>query len=236
VGILDMKAKRILIVDDERAIRDMIAFGLLRAGFEVQQAPDAEAALTRMAESRFDLLLVDWMLPGMNGLDLLVLLRKSTAHQGIPVMMLTARIAENDKVAALDHGADDYLTKPFALQELLARVRAVLRRHERLELSERSIIEAGGLSLDVGNQQVTIDGRIVALRPAEYRLLSFLMSHPEKVYSREQLLSVQGEGERKLRNVDVQVRRLRHALEQAFCDRFIQTVHSAGYRFSTRGH
>jgi two-component system, OmpR family, phosphate regulon response regulator PhoB len=229
-----MNTKRILIVDDECAIREMIAFSLQRAGFEAHEASDAEAALDRMAEAPFDLLLVDWMLPGMSGLDLLIRLRKATVRPGVPVVMLTARTSERDKVAALDHGADDYLTKPFALRELLARVRAVLRRRGEPNSAERNVIEAAELSVDLGNRQVSVGGRVVALRPAEYRLLLFLMSHPERVYTREQLLSAQGERDRNLRNVDVQVRRLRHALEQFSCDRFIQTVHSAGYRFSTR--
>ena len=215
-----------------RAIREMIAFGLLRAGFDVHQAPDAEAALAGMFRTRVDLLLVDWMLSGMNGLDLLIHVRTRGMDPRLPIIMLSARVAEDDKVTALNHGADDYITKPFALRELLARVRAVMRRHP----TAAGFMEADGLSVDTDRKHVSVDGRAVSLRPAEYLLLSLLMSHRERVFSREQLLGLMGalHTDRGRRNVNVHVRRLRHALEPFECDRFIQTVHGSGYRFSIR--
>ncbi|HLS80205.1 MAG TPA: phosphate regulon transcriptional regulator PhoB [Steroidobacter sp.] len=229
-----MTAKQILIVEDERPIREMIAFGLRRAGFEVREAEDAAAARIAIADRRPDLALVDWMLPDTSGLELTRALKRHKATQDVPVIMLTARAEEQDKVAGLDGGADDYVTKPFSQRELLARIKAVLRRTSGVRDSE--LIDAEGLVLDAAAHRVTVGGRTVSLGPTEYRLLSFFMTHAERVYSRAQLLDRVWGGNVYVeeRTVDVHIRRLRKALEAFNYDRFIQTVRGSGYRFSTR--
>ncbi|HWJ06602.1 MAG TPA: response regulator, partial [Steroidobacteraceae bacterium] len=181
-----MTGKQILIVEDEKPIRDMIAFGLRRAGFTVREAEDCSEARSRIADSRPDLLLVDWMLPDQSGLELTRALKRNKETQDLPVIMLTARAEEHDKVAGLEGGADDYVTKPFSPRELLARVQAVLRRTSAGGAG--TMIEAGVLKLDPTSHRVTVDEQTVALGPTEYRLLQFFMEHPERVYSRGQLL------------------------------------------------
>jgi len=226
--------RQILIVEDERPIREMIAFGLRRAGFEVVEAEDCKEARTRMADRRPDLVLVDWMLPDMSGLELTRALKKDKDTKEMPVILLTARAEEQDKVSGLEGGADDYVTKPFSPRELLARINAVLRRSASVGTDE--VIEAGGMALDAAGHRVTIGSRTVPLGPTEYRLLSFFMTHPERVYSRSQLLDRVWGGNVYVeeRTVDVHIRRLRKALEAFDCDKFIQTVRGAGYRFSIR--
>jgi two-component system phosphate regulon response regulator PhoB len=229
-----MTGKQILIVEDEKPIRDMIAFGLRRAGFEVSEAEDCTSARERIADQRPDLLLVDWMLPDQSGLELTRAVKRSRETEDLPVILLTARAEEQDKVSGLDGGADDYMTKPFSPRELLARINAVLRRTSPSGAEES--IEAGGLVLDTASHRVSADGRPVPLGPTEYRLLQFFMEHPERVYTRGQVLDRVWGGNVYVeeRTVDVHIRRLRKALEPFACDGLIQTVRGSGYRFSTR--
>jgi two-component system phosphate regulon response regulator PhoB len=229
-----MAGKQILIVEDEKPIRDMIAFGLRRAGFDVREAEDCMAARASIANQRPDLLLVDWMLPDQSGLDLTRAVKRNKDTEDMPVIMLTARADEHDKVSGLEGGADDYVTKPFSPRELLARINAVLRRSSPAGSGER--VEAGGLVLDTAGHRVTVDGQTVSLGPTEYRLLQFFMEHPERVYSRSQVLDRVWGGNVYVeeRTVDVHIRRLRKALEPFGRDALIQTVRGAGYRFSTR--
>ncbi len=229
-----MADTRILVVEDEQPIRDLIAFGLRRAGCEVALAEHSLAALASIGDRRPDLVLVDWMLPDMSGLELVRTLRRDANTRDIPVVMLTARGEEADKVAGLESGADDYVTKPFSARELVARIHAVLRRSAPVGDSERVDVE--GLSLDQAGHRVTAAGKSVALGPTEYRLLSFLMTHPERVYSRSQLLDRVWGGNVYVeeRTVDVHIRRLRKSLEESGYDRFVQTVRGSGYRFSAQ--
>jgi two-component system phosphate regulon response regulator PhoB len=229
-----MSAKQILVVEDERPIREMIAFGLRRAGFEVREAADARSGRAEVANKLPDLLLVDWMLPDTSGLEFTRALKRDRETRELPVIMLTARAEEGDKVAGLEGGADDYITKPFSPRELLARINAVLRRAMPAEGSERIDIE--GLVLDQSSQRVSSGDRTVSLGPTEYRMLAFFMSHPERVYTREQLLDRVWGGNVYVeeRTIDVHIRRLRKALEEFGYDRLIQTVRGSGYRFSSR--
>jgi two-component system phosphate regulon response regulator PhoB len=226
-----MAARKILIVEDEAPIRQMIAFNLARAGFEVEEAGDCSTARLRIADSRPDLVLVDWMLPDASGLELTRTLRRDEACRDLPIIMLTARAEERDRVMGLDGGADDYVTKPFSQRELLSRINAVLRRAAPAADEERV---AGDLRLDPVSHRVFAGDREISLGPTEYRLLKFLMEHPDRVYSRAQLLDfVWGQNVYvEERTVDVHVRRLRMALEEHGADRYIQTVRGAGYRFS----
>jgi two-component system phosphate regulon response regulator PhoB len=229
-----MTGKQILIVEDEKPIRDMIAFGLKRAGFDVREAEDCSAARASIADSRPDLLLVDWMLPDQSGLELTRAIKRNKDTEDMPVIMLTARADEHDKVTGLEGGADDYVTKPFSPRELLARINAVLRRSGPAGGGE--VIEAGGLTLDTASHRVTAAGQTVSLGPTEYRLLQFFMEHPERVYGRSQVLDRVWGGNVYVeeRTVDVHIRRLRKALEPHGCDGLVQTVRGSGYRFSTR--
>ncbi len=223
--------KRILIVDDERPIRDMVELALRRAGYQCQQAVDTIEARQRMAEKRPDLILLDWMLPGVSGAEFAFTLKKDEATREIPIIMLTARAEEEHKIRGLEAGADDYVTKPFSPRELIARIRAVLRRAAPEE-SDR--LKFHGLRLDARSHRVIADGKQVELGPTEFRLLHFLMSHPDRVYSRAQLLDrVWGENAYiEERTVDVHVRRLRKLLEPYGYNRLVQTVRGTGYRFS----
>jgi two-component system phosphate regulon response regulator PhoB len=229
-----MSAKQILVVEDERPIREMIAFGLRRAGFEVREAADARTGRAEVANKLPDLLLVDWMLPDTSGLEFTRALKRDRETREVPIIMLTARAEEGDKVAGLEGGADDYITKPFSPRELLARINAVLRRAQPTEGTERIDIE--GLVLDQSSQRVSSGERTVALGPTEYRMLAFFMTHPERVYTREQLLDRVWGGNVYVeeRTIDVHIRRLRKALEEFGYDRLIQTVRGSGYRFSAR--
>jgi two-component system, OmpR family, phosphate regulon response regulator PhoB len=226
--------KQVLVVEDERPIREMVAFGLKRAGFEVREAEDSRSARICLADRRPDLVLIDWMLPDMSGLELTRAIKRDRDTRELPVIMLTARAEESDKVAGLEGGADDYITKPFSLRELVARINAVMRRLTPAEDGECVTVE--GLALDQASHRVLADGRTVPLGPTEYRMLQFFMTHPERVYSRDQLLDrVWGGGVYVAeRTIDVHIRRLRKALEDFGYDRLIQTVRGAGYRFSAR--
>jgi two-component system, OmpR family, phosphate regulon response regulator PhoB len=229
-----MTSKQILIVEDEKPIRDMIAFGLRRACFDVREAEDSSGARASIADHRPDLVLVDWMLPDQSGLELTRAVKRNKDTEDLPVIMLTARADEHDKVSGLEGGADDYVTKPFSPRELLARINAVLRRSA--PAGNGGAIEAGGLLLDTASHRVTAGDQTVALGPTEYRLLQFFMEHPERVYSRSQLLDRIWGGNVYVeeRTVDVHIRRLRKALEPFARDALIQTVRGSGYRFSTQ--
>ncbi|UCG73269.1 MAG: phosphate regulon transcriptional regulator PhoB [Chromatiales bacterium] len=226
-----MTARRILVVEDEAAIRQMIAFNLNRAGFDVAEAEDCASARNMIADTRPDLVLIDWMLPDSSGLELTRLLRRDDANRHLPIIMLTARAEEVDKISGLDSGADDYITKPFSPRELLARIGALLRRSVP---AEDEPIVAGDLTINPVSHRVTIGDTEISLGPTEYRLLKFLMTNPDRVYSRSQLLDfVWGQNVFvEERTVDVHVRRLRKALEPFGADKFVQTVRGAGYRFS----
>ena len=223
----------ILIVDDDPAIREMVRLALTGGGYEVQEAGNTLDARQSIVRQTPDLILLDWMLPGQSGFEFARALQRDATHKQIPVIMLTARGQEEDKVAALEAGADDYVAKPFSISELLARIKAVLRRTNRDSGTE--ILEAGTLRLDPATHRVSINNTPLELAPMEYQLLQFFMTHPERVYSREQLIdhvwgtSVYVEE----RTVDVHIRRLRKTLEQSGHDRLIQTVRGTGYRFST---
>ena len=223
----------ILVVEDEPAIQTLVAACLQNAGHQVVRADTAEDAIRRVNEILPDVVLLDWMLPGMSGIQLARRLRGDERTHDLPIIMLTARGEEHDKIAGLDAGADDYLTKPFSPRELLARIKAVLRRRAPQMTSE--IIEIEGLRVDPATHRVTGNGRPLELGPTEFRLLHFFMTHAERVHTRAQLLD-QVWGDHVFveeRTVDVHIRRLRAALESSGHDRLIQTVRGTGYRFST---
>ena len=224
--------KRILIVEDEASIRDMVAFALRKAGMEPVHAADARAAQLAMAEQVPDLILLDWMLPGMSGLDLARRLRKEDLTREIPIIMLPARGEEMDRVNGLEAGVDDYVIKPFSTRELLARIRAVLRRSQGDDGT--GMVEIGGLRIDGPAHRVFAGEEAVPIGPTEYRLLYFFMTHAERVYSRTQLLDHVWGGSVYVeeRTVDVHIRRLRKTLEPWQFDRMVQTVRGTGYRFS----
>ncbi len=228
-----MASNKVLIVEDETPIREMIAFHLARAGFDTLEAADCRRARELLANERPDVALIDWMLPDMSGLELTRTLKRDQQNEDLAIIMLTARAEEHDKVAGLDGGADDYVTKPFSPRELVARIQAVLRRSRS---GDNETISAGVLELDSAGHRVTAQGKEIKLGPTEYRLLQFFMSHPDRVYSRTQLLDrVWGANVYvEERTVDVHVRRLRKALHSENADEYIQTVRGAGYRFSTR--
>jgi two-component system phosphate regulon response regulator PhoB len=223
---------RILVVEDESAIAELISINLRHAGFEVTLAGSATQAQYEIDRVLPDLVVLDWMLPGQSGVALARQWRSTARTKELPVIMLTARAEEGDKIAGLDAGADDYITKPFSTNELLARIRAVLRRKAPEALD--SAVEVGPLLLDPGTRRVSRDGNEVKLGPTEFRLLHFLMTHPERVHSRSQLLDrVWGDHVFiEERTIDVHVKRLREALERVQCARMIETVRGAGYRLT----
>ncbi len=224
----------ILLVEDEPAIQELIAANLARAGHHVVRAADAETAQRIVRDALPDLVLLDWMLPGMPGIEFARRLRADERTREIPIIMLTARGEEQDKVSGLETGADDYITKPFSPRELVARIKAVLRR--RAPQVTEDAVELGGLRLDPATHRVTAGDQPINLGPTEFRLLHFLMTHPERVHSRAQLLD-QVWGDHVFveeRTVDVHIRRLRCALEPTAHDRLIQTVRGSGYRFSAQ--
>ena len=230
---MDEGLMTILVVEDEVAIRDMIGMSLERAGFNWLGAGSVEEARTSLADNAPDLILLDWMLPGASGLDFARQLRRDESNSDLPVIMLTARDAEEDMIRGLEGGVDDYLTKPFSTRELIARIKTVLRRAGP---GKESAVTLGPLTLEPTSHRVRAGKEKVELGPTEYRLLKFFMLHPERVYTREQLLDrVWG---RNVyiddRTVDVHIRRLRKALEPHDAAGLIQTVRGAGYRFSTQ--
>ncbi|MEO5566557.1 MAG: phosphate regulon transcriptional regulator PhoB [Luteimonas sp.] len=231
--------KRILIVDDEPAIREMVAFALRKGDFTPVQAGDAREAQLAIAERIPDLILLDWMLPGTSGLELARRWRKDALTREVPVIMLTARGEENDRVGGLEAGVDDYVVKPFSTRELLARIRAVMRRAGSGD--EHGGVVAGDLRIDGAAHRVYARSargeEPVPIGPTEYRLLHFFMTHSERVYTRPHLLDQVWGGSVYVeeRTVDVHIRRLRKTLEPVGLDGMVQTVRGAGYRFSTTG-
>jgi two-component system phosphate regulon response regulator PhoB len=226
----------ILLVEDEPAIQELIAFNLSQAGHHVMRADSAESAQNIVRNALPDLILLDWMLPGMSGIDFAKKLRSEERTRQIPLIMLTARSDEQDKVIGLETGADDYITKPFSPRELQARIKAVLRR--RAPQITDDTVEVQGLRLDPATHRVTGNGDAIDLGPTEFRLLHFFMTHPERVHSRAQLLDhVWGDHVFvEERTVDVHIRRLRSALESTCFDRLIQTVRGTGYRLSAHSN
>ena len=222
----------ILVVDDDPAIREMLKLALTTAGYQVQEAGNALDARETISNQAPDLILLDWMMPGQSGFDFARSLQRDPTHRRIPVIMLTARDQEEDKVSSLEAGADDYIAKPFSVSELLARIKAVLRRTARH--SDGEVLDAGGLRLDPSSHRISINGAPLELPPVEYQLLQFFMNNPERVYSRQQLIEqVWNTSYLEERTVDVHIRRLRIALEPSGHDQMIQTVRGSGYRFST---
>jgi two-component system phosphate regulon response regulator PhoB len=232
-------AANILVVEDEPAIQELLAFNLQQAGHHVLSAGSAEQASALLRGALPDLILLDWMLPGTSGIEFARRLKSESFSKSIPIIMLTARGEERDKIAGFETGADDYITKPFSPRELMARIKAVLRR--RAPQVSGEAVEMGGLRLDPESHRVSSHGangdKLIDLGPTEFRLLHYLMAHPERVHSRGQLLD-QVWGSQVFvedRTVDVHIRRLRKALEETGLDGLIQTVRGSGYRFSEKG-
>jgi two-component system, OmpR family, phosphate regulon response regulator PhoB len=231
---------RILVVEDESAIAELVAINLRHAGYEVTVAADAAQAQAGVDAVLPDLVVLDWMLPGQSGLSLARQWRDAARTRAMPIIMLTARAEEADKVVGLDAGADDYLAKPFSTHELMARIRAVLRRKAPQALD--TVVELGELRLDPATRRVTRRAgalqQEVRIGPTEFKLLHFLMTHPERVHSRSQLLDrVWGDHVFiEERTVDVHVKRLRDALSTVQCAHLVETVRGAGYRISEQAH
>jgi two-component system phosphate regulon response regulator PhoB len=224
---------KLLLVEDEAPVREMLKFALADEDFEILEAADAGEGFTLMQGERPDLILLDWMLPGMSGVEFARRVKKDAANRDIPIIMLTARAEEDDKVKGLQE-ADDYIIKPFSTRELKARILAVLRRVT--PGGQLDLIQVNGLCLDPVGHKVTVQGELLDVGPTEFRLLHFFMAHPERVYTREQLLNnVWGQNVYvEERTVDVHIRRLRKALAVSGHDRHVQTVRTVGYRFSTQ--
>ena len=224
----------ILVVDDEPDIREVIRFALENADFQVVEAGHADEARRLLGQESPDLILLDWMLPGRSGLELAQQIKQTPKTRNIPIIMVSARGEEEDRVKGLDTGADDYIAKPFSPREMVARVNAVLRRTRVETLQDE--VQVAGLRIDNVSHRVSVDGRQVDIAPTEYRLLYFFMTHADRAYSRSQLLD-QVWGDQvyvEERTVDVHVRRLRKALEPTGHDRLLQTVRGVGYRFSDK--
>ncbi len=232
-----MSERTVLIVDDEFAIRDMLRMALEIAEFNCLEAENIQSAYQVIVDERPDIVLLDWMLPGGSGLELLRRLKRNDATRDLPVIMLTAKTTEDNVIQGLDVGADDYITKPFAPRELIARIRALLRRSTGGV--EESTLQVAGLTLDSDSKRIFLCGDLIDVGPTEFRLLQFFMSHPERAYTRNQLLDqVWGANVYvEERTVDVHIRRLRKSLQTPENDysRLIQTVRGTGYRFSARG-
>lgn len=229
--------QRILVVEDEPSIAELIAINLTHAGYQVEKALQTEVAMNMMRGELPSLLILDWMLPGKSGVQFARELRANERTRGLPILMLTAKSDESDKVLGLDSGADDYVTKPFSPKELIARVKALLRRQSPLE--DAGPLAVGPLRLDPGSHRVlaiwpSMDPKPILLGPTEYRLLQFFMTHPERVHSRASLLDQVWGSDVYIeeRTVDVHIKRLRAALAPMDCDRFIETVRGSGYRIT----
>ncbi|MGI8705384.1 MAG: phosphate regulon transcriptional regulator PhoB [Sphingomicrobium sp.] len=221
--------KRMLVVEDDRAIADLIKHHFSKEGFTVTSTPSGEEALVLVEEIRPALVVLDWMVEDVSGIEVCRRLRRTAASSNIPIMMLTARGEEDDRIRGLETGADDFVTKPFSPKELVARAKALLRRSSPNLIAET--LTYAGLEMDVEAHRVRRDGTAVALGPTEYRLLRHLLQNPEKVYSRQQLLELiwPHNEDIELRTVDVHIRRLRQALEKAGGENLIRTVRSEGY-------
>lgn len=228
-----MTRKTVLIVDDEAAIREMIAVALQMAGYRCLEAENAQAAHAIIVDHQPDIILLDWMMPDVSGIELARRLKRETAYADIPIIMLTARSEEDNKIQGLEAGADDYITKPFSPRELIARLKAVLRRTATAGIDEP--IEVEGLRLDPSSHRVSSGDTELEFGPTEFRLLQFFMTHPERAYTRSQLLDQVWGGNVYVeeRTVDVHIRRLRLALG-AQHEHLVQTVRGTGYRFSTK--
>ncbi|PRY64829.1 winged helix family two component transcriptional regulator [Vreelandella songnenensis] len=228
-----MTAKTVLIVDDEAPIREMIAVALEMADYHVLEADNAQDAHAMVVDHQPDLLLLDWMMPGTSGIELARRLKREEATAELPIIMLTAKGEEDNKIQGLESGADDYITKPFSPRELVARLKAVLRRATPRGVEDP--IEINGLLLDPVSHRVSADGKALEMGPTEYRLLQFFMTHQERAYTRSQLLDQVWGGNVYVeeRTVDVHIRRLRKALGDVH-QNLIQTVRGTGYRFSAR--
>jgi two-component system phosphate regulon response regulator PhoB len=224
-------ATHILIVEDEPEIRELLNFSLARAGFRVTEAESAESALQKLFNQLPDMVIVDWMLPGMSGVDLAKRIRKDELTNSLPLLMLTARSEESDVLKSFDSGIDDYMSKPFSPKELIARIKALMRRSG---LPEDELIEACGIQIDLGSHRLVIQGTNVNIGPTEYRLLELLMRNPDRVFERDQLLDrIWGRSSYiEIRTVDVHILRLRKVLKPFGLDGTIQTVRSVGYRFT----
>ncbi len=224
-------ATHILIVEDEPEIRELLNFSLTRAGFRVTEADSGESALQQLFNQLPDLVIVDWMLPGMSGVDLAKRIRKDEVTSSLPLMMLTARNDEADVLKSFDTGIDDYMSKPFSPKELIARIKALMRRSG---VPEDELIEASGIQIDLSSHRLIIKGQNVNIGPTEYRLLELLMRHPDRVFERDQLLDrIWGRSTYiEIRTVDVHILRLRKVLKPFGLDGTIQTVRSVGYRFT----
>ncbi|MGY6563573.1 MAG: phosphate regulon transcriptional regulator PhoB [Halomonadaceae bacterium] len=229
-----MTAKTVLIVDDEAPIREMIAVALEMADYRVLEAANAQSAHTMIVDNQPDLLLLDWMMPGTSGIELARRLKREEATRELPIIMLTAKSEEDNKILGLEAGADDYITKPFSPRELVARLKAVLRRTTPKGVEEP--VEVDGLVLDPVSHRVSSEGKPLEMGPTEYRLLQFFMTHQERAYTRSQLLDQVWGGNVYVeeRTVDVHIRRLRKALGDAH-QHLVQTVRGTGYRFSSKG-
>ncbi|MCO7245919.1 MULTISPECIES: phosphate regulon transcriptional regulator PhoB [Halomonadaceae] len=228
-----MTAKTVLIVDDEASIREMIAVALEMADYRVLEADNAQDAHAMVVDHQPDLLLLDWMMPGTSGIELARRLKREETTAELPIIMLTAKGEEDNKIQGLEAGADDYITKPFSPRELVARLKAVLRRATPRGVEDP--IEINGLLLDPVGHRVSANGKDLDMGPTEYRLLQFFMTHQERAYTRSQLLDQVWGGNVYVeeRTVDVHIRRLRKALGDAH-QNLIQTVRGTGYRFSAR--
>ncbi len=230
-----MSKLNILVVEDEDDIRDMLVMVLEQADFRVTEVVSAEQALSALAEHPVDLVVLDWMLPGISGVELARRLKKEPSYKGLSIILLTARGEEEDKIRGLEIGADDYMTKPFSPKELVARIKAVMRRSGKL--TESGQLSIGDLMLDAEQHRLTIAGKTLDVSPTEFRLMQFFMSNPDKVYSRTHLLDqVWGRSVYiEERTVDVHIRRLRKLLAEFDREELIQTVRGFGYRFSLTG-
>ena len=228
-----MSDKTILVVDDELAIREMINTALDVAGFKCIQAANAQEAHSKIIDYRPDLVLLDWMMPGTTGIELVRRLKRDELTATVPIIMLTAKVTEDNMVQGLEVGADDYVTKPFSPRALIARIKSVLRRTD--PSIEEDSLTVGKLVFDSVSHRVSINGEPVSMGPTEFKLLHFFITHQERVYSRDQILDHVWGGNVYMdeRTVDVHIRRLRKAIALDGHDRFIQTVRGAGYRFST---
>jgi len=226
-------SKRVLIVDDEAPIREMIAVALEMAGYECEEADSAQTAHARIVDHKPDMLLLDWMMPGTSGIEFARRLRKDEVTADIPIIMLTAKADEDNKIQGLEAGVDDYITKPFSPRELVARLKAVLRRATPKGVEEPVTVD--NLTLDPVSHRVTADSHPLELGPTEFRLLQFFMTHPDRAYTRSQLLDMVWGGNVYVeeRTVDVHIRRLRKALGERH-DYLVQTVRGTGYRFSAQ--
>jgi two-component system phosphate regulon response regulator PhoB len=229
-----MTDRKILIVDDEPAIRDMLRVALEMADYQVMEASNAQEAHSLIIDEKPDLILLDWMMPGTSGIELARRLKRDEVTAGLPIILLTAKGEEDNKIQGLEVGADDYITKPFSPRELVARLKAVLRRADPQSTS--ATITVQGLCLDPASHRVTIHNQSVDMGPTEYRLLEFFLTHQERAYTRSQLLDHVWGGNVYVeeRTVDVHIRRLRKALTIDGHEELIQTVRGTGYRFSTR--